>query len=97
MLRILACCQRGEFSGLASGPISPRPWGATTAKGNTVYVHVLDWPDPVLAIPLLRSIRRASLLGTGRAVEFLHLSDATLLTLPAEARDPIDTVVVLDA
>jgi alpha-L-fucosidase len=78
------------------GPVAPRPWGATTMKGNRTFVHVLDWQDPVLALPLMRSIQRANFLGSGRAVEFLHVNDATLLTLPADARDPIDTVVVLE-
>jgi alpha-L-fucosidase len=82
--------------GTRSGPIPPRSWGATTAKGDRVYVHVLDWQDPVLAIPSIRSFRRANFLGSGRAAELVNVNDATLLMLPPDARDPIDTVIVLE-
>ena len=39
--------------GTRGGPISPRPWGVTTQKGNKVYVHILDWQDASLALPPL--------------------------------------------
>ena len=31
--------------GTRGGPVTPRPWGVTTKKGSTVYVHVLNWQD----------------------------------------------------
>jgi hypothetical protein len=37
--------------GTRGGPVTPRPWGVTTRRGNRIYLHVLDWPDPVLAMP----------------------------------------------
>lgn len=82
--------------GTRGGPVAPRPWGATTQRGNRVYVHVLDWPDPVLAIPRMRNIRRASFLGSGRPADIRQAGEATLLTLAPGARDPIDTVIVLE-
>ena len=39
--------------GTRGGPITPRPWGVTTQKGNKVYVHILDWQDAALALPAL--------------------------------------------
>ena len=40
--------------------LPPRDWGAITTRENKVYVHVLEWKDPVLAIPpIRRSIRKA--------------------------------------
>jgi alpha-L-fucosidase len=36
--------------GTRGGPLAPRPWGVTTRKADTVFVHVLDWPDPLLPI-----------------------------------------------
>jgi alpha-L-fucosidase len=82
--------------GTRGGPITPRPWGVTTAKGSKTYVHVLDWPDELLAIPRLR-VGKATLLATGRPVETRDAEGATLLRLPAAGRDPIDTVVVVEA
>src|SRR4030095_10980847 len=34
--------------GTRGGPITPRSWGVTTQKGDTVFVHVLDWDDSAL-------------------------------------------------
>ena len=33
--------------GTRGGPVSPRPWGVTTQKDGTVYVHILDWNEGV--------------------------------------------------
>ena len=37
--------------GTRGGPVTPRPWGVTTKKGRTVYVHVLDLQDTSLLVP----------------------------------------------
>ena len=43
---------KGEtIYGTRGGPITPRPWGVTTQKGDRVFVHVLDWKDAVLSLP----------------------------------------------
>jgi alpha-L-fucosidase len=69
----------------------------TTRKGNRVYVHVLDWPDTSLLLPGLPSaVRSAHLLSGGRAVDFKSGDFGVVLSLPREALDPIDTVVVLE-
>jgi alpha-L-fucosidase len=83
--------------GTRGGPFPPRPWGVSTRKGSRVYLHVLDWSDPVLALP--RSpvrVRSASYLKDGRAVTFTEQKDALLLRLDPAAADPIDTIVVLE-
>jgi len=82
--------------GTRGGPITPRPWGVTTQKGNRVYVHVLDTADPSLLLPPLPSaIRSAKLLDGARAVEFRNSDYGPVLLLPKD-RDPIDTIVVLE-
>ena len=83
--------------GTRGGPIPPRPWGVTTQAGNRVYVHVLDWPDKVLALPRpSRPVKAARYLTTGREVPFTRDADALLLRLDQSAADPIDTIVVLE-
>jgi alpha-L-fucosidase len=84
--------------GTRGGPVAPRPWGVTTKKGNTVYVHVLDWPDAELTIPPLGgSVRAARALTNGHAVKVEALKDGSLLLdLPASARDDDDTVIAVD-
>src|ERR1700745_4357821 len=37
--------------GTRGGPLAPGDWGVTTQKGDTVYVHVLNWKAPLLALP----------------------------------------------
>jgi alpha-L-fucosidase len=84
--------------GTRGGPVAPRPWGVTTKKGNTVYVHVLDWPDSQLVIPGLGGpVRAARALAGGRAVRYEALKDGSLLLeIPAAARDDYDTVIAVD-
>ena len=83
--------------GTRGGPVAPRAWGATTRKGDRVFVHVLDAPDASVLLPALPSaIRSAKLLNGGRAVDFKTGDFGTVLMLPKDAIDPIDTVVVLE-
>jgi alpha-L-fucosidase len=82
--------------GTRGGPVTPRPWGVTTRKGDRVFVHVFDAPDAALLLPPLPSrVRSATLLNGGGAVEFTNGPSGVILSLPKD-RDPIDTVVVLD-
>jgi alpha-L-fucosidase len=80
--------------GTRGGPISPRDWGATTQRGDTVFVHVLEWRDRELALPALRRIVSASLLRDGSPLPFTQTSDGVTLTLPPSTAD-VDRVVVL--
>jgi alpha-L-fucosidase len=83
--------------GTRGGPVTPRPWGATTRNGNRVFVHVFDSPDPSLLLPALGgTVRSAKLLNGGRAIDFKTGDFGVVLTLPREVIDPIDTIVVLE-
>ncbi len=88
----------GSIYGTRRGPIPPRAWGVTTARGDSVFVHVLDWPDRALALPPLPArVVGASMFATGERVEVRQSEAGVALTLPAgggEAHDP-DRVVVL--
>ena len=80
--------------GTRGGPITPRPWGVTTQKGNVIYVHILDWQDSALLLPkLARQVESASMLGTGDKVEVVDADYGTVLKLPASAKDPVDNIV----
>ena len=59
----------GSVYGTRGGPIPPRPWGVTTSRGDTVFVHVLDWADRALALPALGGrVVRARMLRGGEPV-----------------------------
>ena len=82
--------------GTRGGPIPPRPWGVTTQHGDTVFVHVLDWPDRPLALPPLgRRVVRAYMLAGGQPVPLQQTASAVTLTLPAGGTEQPDRVVVL--
>ena len=85
----------GAIYGTRAGPIAPRSWGVTTQRGDTVFVHVLDWKDPTLALPALGVGRwKARMWPTGAAVQLTTSNGGMMLTLPAEA-DSFDRIVAL--
>jgi alpha-L-fucosidase len=81
--------------GTRGGPLPARQWGVTTQRGDTVFVHVLNWADRVLALTALGSrVRSARLLRGGEPVPFLQSDDGVTLTLPRD--DAPDRVIVLE-
>src|SRR5204862_1772 len=65
------------------GPIPPQPWGVTTQRRDSVFVHVLDWPDRVLSIPAFGArIVWASVLGSGERAQVVQTENSVTLTLP---------------
>jgi alpha-L-fucosidase len=67
--------------GTRAGPIPPRSWGVTTQRGDTVFVHVLDWKDPVLAVPLPGSWK-ARAWPNGATVAITRSGHGLVLQLP---------------
>ena len=82
--------------GTRNGPIEPGPWGVSTAKQDTVYLHVLNWNDSILALPALNlEVKEARLLRNQAEVPFQIIDQALLVTLPTRPEDLIDEVVIL--
>ena len=82
--------------GTRGGPIAPRPWGVTTRRADSIFVHVLDWPDQTLAIPAFGPrVLRAEMLAGGTRVPFAQTESGVTLTLPETAGDTPDRVVIL--
>jgi alpha-L-fucosidase len=84
--------------GTRGGPVPPRSWGATTQKGNIVYVHLFDWEEGQMALPALGGkVRAVKALKTGKPVLHKSLEGGGLLVdLPAAARDPLSTVLAVE-
>ena len=83
--------------GTRGGPVGQRPWGVTTHKDNTIYVHVLDWQDPELPLPNLPEPVRAAYTLVGHTKLNVVTSErGVMLTLPAHAASDFDTVIVLE-
>jgi alpha-L-fucosidase len=78
------------------GPILPGDWGVTTQKENKIYVHVLNWSAPMLALaPVTRKITAAHTLPENSSVEFTQNPDAVILKLPPPKEAETDRVIVL--
>jgi len=78
--------------------VFPRlPWGRCTRKGQTLFLHVFDWPQSgKLEVPGLQNdVTGAKLLATGKAVTAARSEAGWVLDVPTEAPDPIDTVIAL--
>jgi alpha-L-fucosidase len=79
-----------------AGPVSPRDWGATTRRGDTVFVHVLKWPDRVLSLPDVGGrVVRGRMFVSGETVAVTQDGAGVTLTLPASVGAEPDRVIVL--
>jgi alpha-L-fucosidase len=82
--------------GTRGGPVPPGDWGVTTQKENKIYVHVLNWGSPLLALPRISGkISSAHLLAGGESVDVTQTADGVILKLRAPGKDEVDRVVVL--
>ena len=75
------------------------PWGDVTAKGNTLFLSVFDWPDSgVLCVPGLKTeIKSAQLLNGAESssLEFKAQDGWTMITLPPRAPEKLASVIQL--
>ena len=83
--------------GTRGGPVRPQTWGATTRRGDTVFVHVLDWSDDVLAIPAIgANVERATSFRSGANLAFAQTeSGVTLVTLPPPELSELEHRIVV--
>jgi alpha-L-fucosidase len=81
--------------GTTYGPLQNLPFGKTTAKGDTVYLHVFDWPSTsTLHLNGLSSrILEASVMATGEKLQFQRQSSGVTINVPSSAPDPYDSVI----
>lgn len=82
--------------GTRGGPIAPTDWGVTTQKADKIFVHVLNWNAPLLALPPIATrVNSAQALLDGARVPFTQNEKGLVLTLPTATKDEVDRVVVL--
>jgi alpha-L-fucosidase len=81
--------------GARAGVVSS-PSGVSTRKGDTHYVHALRYDsDRIYLEGLPESVQQASLLSDGSALELKSARKGRYVTVPAEKRDALVTVVKL--
>ena len=77
------------------GPWRPGPWGAAARKGDTIYLHVLAWPERQLRLPPIEGKIVACRALTGGTPTFRQGQRSVVVNLPAQDRDKIDTIIAL--
>ncbi len=86
--------------GTRIGPMPEQPWGVSTQKDWTVYIHILDESAaPELRLRGTRDLVAdgARLLTTDAGVALSRGADNDLvIRVPAAARNDIDTIVAID-
>ncbi len=83
--------------GTRGGPVPQREWGVTTYKEDKVYLHVLDWQDPVLVVPDMGfRIKGARYFEDGSEVTFRKVTGGWLIHLPEEEEELTDRIIVLE-
>ncbi len=94
-----------SIRGTTRTPLPVPAWGETTRKGNTIYLHVFEWPqDGKLVVGGLKTgVKAAWLLAdkanrTDRKLKVVRLNplDASIEGLPLTAPDKNNSVIVLD-
>jgi alpha-L-fucosidase len=82
--------------GTRQGPVAPQPWGATTRKDNTIYVHVLDPAATSITLAAsLGPIGGAAMLSTNERVDTTETAAGLKITLPQTTTSDIDRIVIL--
>jgi len=83
--------------GTTAGPFWYLSWGYASRKGQTLYLHVFEWPkDGLLRLPMQNTVTKARLLAKPDAQLQIDKSDRGVIVHgPAASPDPIDSVVAL--
>jgi alpha-L-fucosidase len=86
--------------GTIGNPFGSEPsWGKYTAKNNTLYTHVFDWPnDYKLSIPkLTNKITRIYLMGNPtNDLSYTATDTSTDIVLPETAPNSTDSVILIE-
>ena len=87
--------QYGEtIYGTRGGDVEPHVWGVSTRKGNRLFIHVLDYQDKALYLPLKAKVKKAIRFVDGTPIAFSQDKEGVLLKFP-EVPTETDYVVEL--
>ncbi|WP_300798629.1 alpha-L-fucosidase [uncultured Alistipes sp.] len=81
--------------GTDAGPVTPRNWGVTTRRGDKIYLHILDWEDEELFVPIRDGrIRCAVRYADGEKLSFRQDAHGVTVVLGSRPEGP-DCIVEL--
>ena len=81
--------------GTRGGPFKPGTWGASTYEGNSIFVHVFDWPEGGLALPAIGKKVVGWKALTGGQAEVKQDAQGICINVAREFRKEIDTLIQL--
>lgn len=82
--------------GTRGGPFMPGKSYVSTRRGNTVYVHIMNWPTDVLVLPALPAKVVSSSTLAGGPAQVDQGEGELRIRVAAAERQPIDTIVKLE-
>lgn len=82
--------------GTRGGPFKPGPYGASTRKGKTIFLHLWNWSKGSLKLPPIRAKVVHSRVLTGGQAEVQQTPAGLEISLPPGDRQPLDTVIALE-
>lgn len=83
--------------GTTYGPLQGLPFGRTTRKGRTVYLHVFDWPKGAIELDGLGGrVASARLLAGGKPLKVTQKAAHIAIDVPAAAPDRDATVIAIE-
>jgi alpha-L-fucosidase len=82
--------------GTTYGPVQGNSSFRTTAKGNKIFFHVLEWPSAALEIGGINPrVLSARLLANGQSLKFTQTEEKLKLDLPSQMPDANVTTIAL--
>jgi hypothetical protein len=89
----------GSIYGTTASPLPLQSWGVSTLKGNTLYLHVFNWPaDNKLYVGGLQSEPdKLYLLANKKALTATRINaNDVVINLPAKMPDTLNTVIAIE-
>ena len=77
-----------------AGDIPAQDWGVTTRKGDRLFVHIFDWKEKELTLPLGCKVKKAFTYSDKQPVKFKKTKDCVTLMFN-EVPSGIDYIVEL--
>ena len=82
--------------GTRGGPYTPSTNVVSTRRGNTVYLHIIEWPDSgELRLPALPTKITSATLAGGGVVDVTPDGGDIVIKVAPGSRQEIDTIVIL--
>jgi alpha-L-fucosidase len=83
--------------GTTFGPLQNLPFGRTTAKGSTIYLHVFDWPQGELEVSgMTAKVTAVKALADNRPLSFSERGGVLRIVAGSVARDADATVLAIE-